>query len=305
VLPTLQNATTDCLVAELGLSHALSWAQQVQALGLSTTPEDTLDVGAESPAVGGYGPLAGEMQKVQSLYVQILQNCDKQVYDSCVRDDGDPNGDYLGVFLHQLAYFDDDPIYQQRYINCSYGWHGTLTIHEQLAGGTQPRVLSSGNGSSMTIQWNASGTRDLNIELANKKDGANGTAKAHSTSTTQTTTTDPRCRTTQTQTAERIVDASGGASLRKISNAAGGLTLGYRGPVESGGAEHTSTTTQSNCGSPQRPDATDAVLPSSGASGELNDKLDSPQTESIKRQQADDLRHRRIQGDSTRFGQRR
>jgi hypothetical protein len=281
VLPTLQNAATDCLAAQLGLSHALSWAQQVQALGLSNTPEDTQDVGAESPAVGGYGPLAGEMQNVQSLYVQILQNCDKQVYDSCVRDDGDPNGDYLGVFLQQLAYFDDDPIYQQRYVNCSYGWHGTLTIHEQLTGGTQPRVTSSGNGNSTTEQWNASGTRDLNIELANKKDGATATARGHSTSTTQVTSTDPRCRTTHTQTVERTVDASGGASLRKISNTGGGLTLGYRGPVESGGTEHSSTTVQSNCGGPQRPDATDAVLPSAGASGEFNDKLDSPQTESI------------------------
>src|SRR5689334_2236016 len=33
VLPVLQNATTNCLVAELGFDGAINWARQVQVLG--------------------------------------------------------------------------------------------------------------------------------------------------------------------------------------------------------------------------------------------------------------------------------
>jgi len=281
VLPVLQNATQDCLIAELGFTNATSWSRDVQNLGLAGSPEDTQDVGAapQDTAPGTYGPLYGALTNVQALVVQILQNCDRVIYEQCVRDDRDPEGELLGALMRQLAYLDADPVYQQRYFNCQYGWHGTLTIHEEMAGSSRTQQSSS-NGTSVLTTWETSGTRDFSVELANKKDGATGTAKGHSLTTQKTTTRDSRCTTTQTMTTEVSGSGSGDASMRKVSQPDGTLALSFIGPGEPGGKQHSGTSTQSNCGT-NPPSGTDALISDAPYSGDVFDKLSNSLAESL------------------------
>lgn len=283
IQPVFQNATTDCLVAELGFTKGSDWAHQVEELGLASTPEDTQDVGVDvqDAAPGTYGPLYGELAEMKTLTLQILHNCDKEVYDECLRDDGDPNAPFLGVFTRQLAYLEDNEVYQQRYLKCETGWHGTLTIHEEMAGASRSRQAFS-NGTATTVQWDTSGTRDFSVERPNKKQGTTGTAKGHSLSTDKTITTDPRCTTTQTMTREITGEGSGDASLRLlISGTDGSYALGFTGPDEPGAAEHDTTSTQSNCGGPQPPQTLNAIGQTAPYRGTITDKLSDPLAETI------------------------
>jgi hypothetical protein len=278
----LQNATSNCLVAELGLEQALKWAKEVETLGLGNSPEDTADVGVEprDVALGEYGPLYDELVNVNALYVQALKNCDKEVYQQCVLDDTDPNVPFLGIVQAQLQYLDDDPVYYERYINCSIGWHGTFTAHEEISGSSRGR-RDYPNGSSSTLTWDASGTRDLKIERANHAQGATGSAQGHSTTTQKIVTADKQCTSTTTSMVEQTATGSGDAVLRKIGTATNGdFVLSFIGPNEPDSNQHSTTTSQSSCArgasNPQKSDAIGRTAPFSGSIG---DKLSDPYVE--------------------------
>jgi hypothetical protein len=68
-------------------------------LGLAQDATDTVDVGADpqDTAVGTNGPLCSQVMTVRDLTVQVLENCDSQIYQRCVLADSDPNGEFLGV----------------------------------------------------------------------------------------------------------------------------------------------------------------------------------------------------------------
>jgi hypothetical protein len=283
IQPVLQNATSNCLIAELGFGRAAEWARQVEVLGLGNSPEDTQDVGATTQGAdpGEYGPLYGELATTQSLLVQILQNCDRDVYEACVRDDGDPNAPFLGAFARQLAYIDDNPVYEQRYRNCEIGWHGTFTIHEEMGGASRSRQAYP-NGSAMTIQWETTGTRDFSLERPNKKAGTTGTAKGHSLTTEKFITSDPRCTSTQTLTREVTGEGSGDASLRKLAPGTdGSYVLGFTGPDEPGAAERSTSGTQSTCGRADPPQTQSALGRTAPYRGTITDKVADPLAERI------------------------
>jgi hypothetical protein len=282
ILPVLNNATQNCLIAELGFTRASDWARQVQLLGLGNGPGDSDTSGVDSgdSATPVNGPLYGELQNVQALLVQIVQNCDKEVYEACVRDDSDPNARYLGDFMRQLAFLDNNPVYEQRYFKCEYGWHGTFTIHEEMSGSSRSRQNGS-NGSSTIFQWDTSGTRDFSIDLPNKKAGADGTAKGHSLTTQKIISTASNCTSTQTQTNEVTGGGSGDASLRKFSSQDGSLLIGFTGPNEPGSKMHTSNTTQTNCGSTPQIPGSDALISDAPYRGHITEMLGDPLIEHI------------------------
>ena len=283
ILPVLQNATTNCLIAELGFGKASEWARQVEVLGLGNTPEDSQDVGAsaQDTDTGSYGPRYGERVNTQTLTLQILQTCDKEVYDACVRDDSDPNGPYLGAFARQLAYITDDPVYEQRYRNCEIGWHGKLTIHEEMSGAERSRQAYP-NGSASTIQWDTTGTRDFSIERPNKKDGTTGTAKGHSLTTLKIITSDKNCTSTSTATTDITGEGSGDASLRKVTlGTDGSFALGFTGPDEPGASERDTTSSQSSCGGNSPPSTNSPVGRTTPYRGTITDKLSDPLAETI------------------------
>ncbi len=266
ILPGLTSVVDDCFFAEEPLAHAGVWARDVQITGASEP----------------LGPLAGQWSVVQDLMTTILRNCHNQIYQMCVLDDGDPNASDLAMLTRQLGLLDDDPIYQQHWFNCEYGWHGTLTITESMQGSTSDQAGQSGVSIGQTQR--TLGSREFSIELPNKKEQAQGSANGHISDVTETVSSFASCRLLSSSEMNTVSNGTGASSLRKRSNADGLLTLIFAGPQEKGSMTTTlkGTVSGTNCGAQGPPiPSQEMLLPGPPWRGALADQLADPYSETI------------------------
>ena len=243
IAPTLDQASQDCFFAEVPLVHAMLWARQVQLLGLA-------DEG---------GALEAQYNQFFDLVHAVLANCDEQLYKQCVLDDDFLQITELAMLGRQLVLMgDEDPKYQKRIFDCSYGWRGTVTLEETMLA-TSRRVDPHGNASETTIKA-LSGIRDLKIERDNRRD--NGTGSTNGRIESKQTglydsgppskTVPVQCRTTTEWDSVIESSGSGDAVWFKHGTADGAMLLSLVGPIEQGAERLSSaksvTGTSNECG---------------------------------------------------------
>ncbi|HET7770440.1 MAG TPA: hypothetical protein VFN74_16815 [Chloroflexota bacterium] len=221
VLPGLQSVVDDCFFAEIPLQRAVEWSRQVQLLGFAEE----------------LGPLYEQARTAQDLTIEILKNCHDELYQSCVLNDSDPNLDVLGGLTRQLALFgvESGPkgSYQERWLRCEVGWHGTLTVTERVTASSRQQFPSA-PGTSVTHTEDTGGNREVTIELPNRKQPSTGRAQGRIVQTSRQESITPNCRELLVNENETAAGGEGEASLRKGSDLAGTLLLSFSGPIETG-----------------------------------------------------------------------